>query len=93
MLKQFWPERLQAGLDPGDAMSALLRESSDVLQRPVSGWISEVADIEELEFPKEYLEDPSLGVAVAVGYRKREGEPWGHYVVLLVVAEPKSLGA
>ena len=45
------------------------------------------------EFPKEYLEDPSLEVAVAVGHRKRAGEPWGRYVVLLVVAEPKSRGA
>ena len=85
--------RVQAGLDPGDAMGALLQESLDVLQRPVFGWIAEVTDIEQLEFPKEYLEDPSIGVAVAVGYRKREDEPWGHYVVLLVVAEPKSLGA
>lgn len=85
--------RVQAGLDPGDAMNALLQESVDVLQRPVTGWISEVADIEELEFPKEYLEDPSLGVAVAVGYHRREGEPWARYVVLIVVAEPESRGA
>jgi hypothetical protein len=85
--------RVQAGLDPSDVMSVLIRESSNVLRRPVSGWIAEVADIEELEFPTEYLEDPSLAVAVAVGHRKREGEPWGRYVVLLVVAAPESRGA
>ena len=33
------------------------------------------------------------GVAVAVGHRKRPGEPWGHYVVLLLVAAPERRGS
>ena len=85
--------RVQAGAEPRDAMGTLIQESARVLQRPVSGWVAEFSDVEEIEFPEDYLEDPSLGVAVGIGYRKPEGEPWGRWVVLLVVAAPESRGA
>ena len=84
---------VQAGAEPRDAMGTLIQESARVLQRPVSGWVTEVSDIGEIEFPEDYLDDASLGVAVGVGYRKPEGEPWGRWVVLVVVALPESRGA
>ncbi len=74
-------------------MSALLHRSADALRRPVAGWLAEVRDIDELEFPQQYLDDPSLSVAVAVSQRQLEGEPWGRYVVLVVVAGPDGRGA
>ena len=49
--------------------------------------------LDDIEFPTEYLSSPTLRVAVSVGHRKLEGEPWGHYVVLLVVSDPEAWGA
>jgi hypothetical protein len=83
---------VQHGADPADALNGLLRGSAQVLNRPVAGWIAEVSEIEEIEFPAEYLADPDLGVAVAVTHRRPEGEPWGRYVVLVVFAEAESRG-
>jgi hypothetical protein len=84
--------RVAAGTDPRDALRELLRGSSETLRRPVSGWIAEVGAIDELEFPAEYVGDDELNVAVAVAHRQEEGEPWGRYVVMLVVADPAGRG-
>jgi hypothetical protein len=84
--------RVKGGVDPADAMNALLRQSVEVLRTPVAGWISEAQNLEELEFPEEYLTSPSLRVAVAVTHHRPEGEPWGRYVVMLVVSEPEVRG-
>jgi hypothetical protein len=84
---------VKAGADPTDAMNVLLRQSVQILRAPVAGWMGEARDFEELEFPEEYLTSPSLRVAVAVTYRQPEGEPWGRYVVMLVVSDPEARGA
>ncbi|MDJ0852656.1 MAG: hypothetical protein QNK04_30170 [Myxococcota bacterium] len=81
------------GGEPADAMNMLLRESVDVLRAPVSGWVAEVSDLDQIEFPQEYLSSPTLRVGVAVTHKRREGEPWGHYVVMLVVSDPEAWGA
>jgi len=83
---------VQQGVEPADALNGLLRASAQALGRPVAGWIAEAGEIEELEFPEEYLADPNLAVAVAVTHRRPEGEPWGRYVVLVVFAEAESRG-
>jgi hypothetical protein len=84
---------VEAGGDPADAMNVLLRDSVDVLRAPVSGWVAEVSDLDAIEFPSEYLTSPTLRVAVAVSHKKREGEPWGRYIVMLVVSDPEAWGA
>ena len=81
------------GGEPADAMNMLLRESVDVLRAPVSGWVAEVRDLDDIEFPQEYLTSPTVRVGVAVTHKRREGEPWGHYVVMLVVSDPEAWGA
>lgn len=83
---------VQGGTEPRDALDGLLRQSVDLLRRPVAGWIAEVSEIDGLEFPEEYLERPSLSVAVAVSHRRPEGDAWGRYVVMMVVADPESRG-
>jgi hypothetical protein len=83
---------VQHGAEPADALNGLLRASAQLLNRPVAGWIAEAREIEEIEFPEEYLADPDLAVAVAVTHRRPEGEPWGRYVVLVVFAEAESRG-
>ncbi len=85
--------RVHAGGDKTDALNDLLRQSADMLQRPVNGWIAEVRDIEKLQIPLEFISRPSLGVAVSVTHRRVPGEAWGTYVVMLVVADPEAFGA
>jgi hypothetical protein len=81
--------RVASGAAPDDAMDRLLRASVDRLGRSATGWIAELGDLDEIEFPEEYLEQRELSVAVAVSHRQREGEAWSRYVVLLVIAEPE----
>jgi len=81
------------GESPEDVMNMLLMKGVDVLRAPVSGWVAEVRDLESLDFPQEYLTSPSVRVAVAVSQTRREGEPWGRYVVMLVVSDPEAWGA
>jgi hypothetical protein len=83
---------VQGGMDPQDAMSLLLQRSVQVLQRPASGWMAEVSDLADIEFPSEYLTDPSFSLAVSVSHHRPAGEPWGRYVVMLVVADPQQWG-
>lgn len=83
---------VQAGEEPGDALRVLLEASARRLRRPVSGWITEVSDLALVEFPEEYVTRPSLGVGVAVSHRKPPGEAWGHWVVMLVVADARDQG-
>ena len=83
---------VQGGVEPRDALDGLLEQSVDILQRPVAGWIAEVSEIDGLDFPEEYLRRPSLGIAVAVSHRRPEGDAWGRYVVMLVIADPESHG-
>jgi hypothetical protein len=82
--------RVTSGAEPDDAMEWLLRASVERLGRSATGWIAEVGDLDEIEFPEAYLTQRDLSLAVAVSHRKREGEAWSRYVVLLVVAEPES---
>lgn len=84
---------VEGGGEPADAMNMMLRQSVDALRAPVSGWVAEVPDLDAIEFPEEYLTSPTLRVSVAVSRKKREGEPWGHYVVMLVVSDPEAWGA
>jgi hypothetical protein len=84
---------VHSGGEPADAMGLLLRDAASVLRAPVSGWVAEVRELDALEFPLEYLTSPTLRVAVAVSHKRREGEPWGHYVVMLVVSDPEAWGA
>jgi hypothetical protein len=81
---------VQAGVEPREALDDLLQSSVDALQVPVNGWIAQVSDLEDLEFPEDFLSRPSLGIAVGVSYHQPEDEPWGRYVVMLVAAEPRS---
>jgi hypothetical protein len=81
--------RVESGEDPKRALSQLIDESVEVLQRVVNGWVFEVTDLDQLEFPEDFLSRPRLGLAIGVSHHQPEGEPWGRYVVMLVAAEPE----
>lgn len=81
--------RVESGEDRKRALSWLIDESVEVLQRAVNGWIFEVTDLDQLEFPEDFLVRRRLGLAIGVSHCQPEGEPWGRYVVMLVAAEPE----
>ncbi len=85
--------RVATGEVPRDVMRDLLGETVDVLRRPATGWIAEVRDLDELSFPDEYLTRPTLGLALAISHREEPGEPWGRWVVMVVVADTEGHGA
>lgn len=84
--------RVASGETPRDVMRDLLGESVEILQQPATGWIAEVRDLDELSFPDEYLTRPSLGLALAISHREEPGEPWGRWVVMVVVADTEAHG-
>lgn len=84
--------RVASGETPRDVMRDLLGETVEILQQPATGWIAEVRDLDELSFPDEYLTRPSLGLALAISHREEPGEPWGRWVVMVVVADTEGHG-
>jgi hypothetical protein len=85
--------RVATGETPRDVMRDLLGGTVEILRRPATGWIAEVRDLDELSFPDEYLTRPSLGLALAISHREEPGEPWGRWVVMVVVADAEGHGA
>jgi hypothetical protein len=81
--------RIESGEEPKRVLDRLIRESVDVLRRPVNGWFFEVTDLDDLEFPEDFLNRGRLRLAIGVSYHQPEREPWGRYVVMLVAAEPE----
>jgi len=79
---------VQAGVEPAAILDQLLEASSAVLQRPVVGWIAETSDLDEIVFPDEFLDRSTVAIAVSVSHRQPADQPWGHYVVMLVAAQP-----
>jgi hypothetical protein len=85
--------RVARGAEPRDAMDLLLRESVEGLGRSTAGWVAEVSELRDLDFPDEYVRQRDLELAVAVSHRKEQGEAWGRYVVMLVIVAPESRSA
>ena len=67
--------RVQAGVMPKQALDEFVGQSMEQLQRSVSGWILEINELSQLEFPEDFLTKPSLGISVSVAHRRPEGDP------------------
>lgn len=72
---------------PEEALDYLLRRTSEQTRRAVKGWVFEVNDLNQLQFPPEVITEPELEMTLAVSYRKPADEPWGRYVIVIVIAE------
>lgn len=70
---------------PTDVLEKLLQTSAEVLGRSVHGMYFEATDIESIEFPDEMLTAKRLELSVTVTHYKPEDEPWGRFVILLVI--------
>ncbi|MGH0032344.1 MAG: hypothetical protein ACQGVC_21335 [Myxococcota bacterium] len=82
--------RVQAGLDPKQALGDWIEETVQVLGRSVTGWYAEVQDLDEIVFPDSFLDPRRLEVSISVALRRPPDEPWGRYVVMMVGSEPEA---
>jgi hypothetical protein len=77
---------IQAGeATPPQALAGLIQQSSTVLGRSVRGLVYESVDVDQLVVPPELLSAKRLELSVTVTHYQPAGEPWGRYVVLLVI--------
>ncbi len=78
--------RINAGeTTPVDALGELLQTSAEVLSRPVSGMVFEFLELEQIALPEELLGAKQLELSISVTHYQPAGEPWGRYVVFVVV--------
>ncbi|MFO0756188.1 MAG: hypothetical protein U0359_06835 [Byssovorax sp.] len=79
---------VQAGRQTSsDALNGLLRAVSDKLGQDTRGWAAEATSIEHLTIPDEIVTAPSLRFGVGIAHHRNEGEPWGRFVIFLVMIE------
>ena len=77
-------DEVRHGKDPNFALEDLMEDSVETLSLGVSGWYAETSEIEDFEFPEDFLTTPRLGVAIGVSHRVAPDEAWGRYFVLIV---------
>lgn len=70
---------------PTTALSDLVQTGSQVLGRTVQGLVLEGSSFDGLELPDEILGAKRLELSITVTHYRREGAPWGEFVVLLLV--------
>ncbi len=76
---------------PEEALDDLLKRASTLTQgRALHAGISETSSLEGMQFPDSMLTAPSLQCGVGVGHYRREGHPWGRFLVFYVVLDPLS---
>jgi len=85
--------RVQSGEAAPDVLNDLLRQSAQVLQRSVNGWLVETREIGEVVFPEALLDSDHVEIAIGISHHKPVGEAWGRYVILLVSAGATGQGA
>ncbi len=73
---------------PIKALNELLQVSARVLQRSVNGFVFEASRLEDFKLPEGFLRRRVLEVAIGVTHYQPQGEPWGRYVILIVVPAP-----
>ena len=73
---------------PINTLNDLLQASARALQRSVNGFVLETSRLEDFRLPEELLRRRGLEVAIAVTHYQPPGEPWGRYVILVVVPAP-----
>jgi hypothetical protein len=73
---------------PDEALAELLKRASEkAVGRRVRAGITETTSLEEMKFPDAMLTAPSLLYGAGVGHYRREGEPWGRFVIFYVLVD------
>jgi hypothetical protein len=80
---------VQDGLrTPEEALDDLLKRASERAGgRSVRAGITETSSLEDMKFPDGMLTAPSLQYGAGVGHYRREGHPWGRFIVFYVMVD------
>ena len=80
---------MQSGeLAPEAALDWFLKQGVTMSRRALKGWVFETSELDRLAFPEELILDNGLTLSMAVSYYQPPAEPWGRYVVLVLMAVP-----
>lgn len=81
--------KVQSGAaSPINALNELLEVSARTLHRSVNGFVLESSRLEDFRLPEEFMQRRNLEVAIEVTHYQPPREPWGRYVILVVVPTP-----
>ena len=73
---------------PEEALDELLKRVSERARgRSVHAGITETSSIEEMKFPDGMLTAPSLQYGAGAGHYRRQGHPWGRFIVFYVMVD------
>jgi hypothetical protein len=74
-----------------DAMQEALARVVAQEHVSVSGWVVETADLRQIRWPDQLLQQDPLDVEVGVTHYKAPGGAWGQYAVIFVIRQAESL--
>jgi hypothetical protein len=70
-----------------EALDLLLHRISESLGRGVRAWAAETTSIEQMKIPDELVGLPAMTFGIGVAHHRQEGQPWGRFVVFIVVLD------
>jgi hypothetical protein len=76
--------------DSGEALERFMSQATNVTRRGVRGWRMTVFDLDDITWPDDVLSKEQLDVMFVVTTERDENEPWGRYVLLMVILEGTS---
>lgn len=76
--------------DSEEALQRFMSQATNVTRRPVRGWRIPAFDLDEITWPADILSKEQLDVMFVVTTERDEQEPWGRYVLLMVILEGAS---
>lgn len=72
------------GRDPQRAFNALLSGATATLHTGVRGFVFELADLQDIEWPPDLVQTKPLDLHLSVTWYQPAHEPWGRYVIFAV---------
>ncbi|MDX2013292.1 MAG: hypothetical protein SFW67_24060 [Myxococcaceae bacterium] len=71
--------------DSEEALERFMSQASTVTRRPVRGWRIQTFDLDDVQWPAEVLSKDELEVMFFVTTERAGNDPWGRYVLVLVI--------
>lgn len=76
--------------DSKEALERFMSQATNVTRRGVRGWRIPVLNLDDVTWPADILSKEQLDVMFVVTTERDEQEPWGRYVLLMVILEGSS---
>lgn len=73
--------------DSDEAMERFMNQASDITRRRVRGYKLTVFDLNDFDWPADVLSRDALDVMFFVTTERVQGDPWGRYVMILLILE------